>query len=117
MRKSVDVGLAALSVWLPLGGVALAQTARPDSAAVSKCITAAIQEDQADKVALLKRAMGGPSVGLLLEQRQQQERYCLKVAGCMVGDAVDPTSRNIFATSFASCIEQEVLNQYDARRK
>lgn len=114
MRAVLTAGAATLCCAL----AAVAQTPVPSQNELAKCMTAAVTENYAFKRSLFERQMATPPpwpIELLLEERRQQERHCLRVATCIAAAVAENVRPLLHAQQFSSCVEEEVMRQYNAR--
>jgi hypothetical protein len=109
-----------LAVGAALGGTAwtaAAQTA-PPTESQSACVGRVMQAYSVEKVARIRSGMiEMPSVDQIVGLRRSQENYCQKVTQCLSAPGDSTEAKLDRAKVFASCLERETLEQYDARRR
>lgn len=108
-------------VWLAavggMGGTAAAQ-ASPPTESQSACVGRVMQAYSAEKLARIKSGtIEMPSVDQMLSLRRSQENYCQKVTQCLADPGDSTEAKLDRARVFASCLERETMEQYDARRR
>lgn len=107
--------IASSCVLLCVTGSVSASTQGADDAK-TECATAAFKDYNKSKLALLTQA---PlmSVDTLLAQRRLEEQFCQRFAQCVFGQSPDQTHELPYRAAFASCLEDESLEKYDAVRR
>lgn len=79
--------------------------------ASSSCVGAAYSSFAKANMAILREGTPLMSVDATVEQRRLEENYCMKVASCTVGDAVDSIP---YRGAFSACLRDLAMEKYDA---
>jgi hypothetical protein len=112
--------LSWLAVAAALGGSAGAATAQtaPPAGGQEACLGRVTQAYNAEKLARVRSgSIEMPSVDQILSVRRSQENHCQKVTQCLADPGDSTEAKLDRAKVFASCLERETVEQYDARRR
>jgi hypothetical protein len=94
--------------------------AQPSPAAESQsaCLARVTQAYNVEKLARIRSgALEMPSVEQIVAVRRSQENHCQKVTQCLADPGDSTEAKLDRAKVFASCLERETMEQYDARRR
>jgi hypothetical protein len=109
MRCSFRV-LAASAISLAAGAAFEVQASRGDEAVKNSCSQAAFSEYIRENQAILASPESNPlkSVDAVIAQRRLQERFCIKISLCNIGDPTTNRSLDLpFRAAFSSCLRDE----------
>ena len=127
LRAGLPVGLAVgLAAGLPAALIAAlclsaAQAvAQPDRSKAARaeleCLSAARDDFQNSKLALLKQPPPR-TIPSIVSERRLEEEYCLRTARCVTKDAAGQTAEMQASIEFSNCLEELTLEKYDAKKR
>jgi hypothetical protein len=102
-------GVLAALAWVVSTSQSGAQDAKRD------CSVAALTAYTRENLELLQKDFPFMSVDTMILRRRLQEQYCLRFAQCLAADGAIKSLQ--VSTLFSSCLEDEALEQYDAKRR
>jgi hypothetical protein len=81
-----------------------------------ECLSAAREDFQNSRLALLKQPPPRTIQGIVSERRLEEE-YCLRTARCVTREAAGPTAEMQASMEFSNCLEELSLDKYDAKKR
>jgi len=99
-----------------MGGDRTSADPQNASTAQTECEVAAFNDYNKDNLTLLDEAPSMP-VDTLIAQRRLEEKFCKRFAQCSLKKTSDQLYELVYAAKFASCLEDESLEKYEAVRR
>jgi hypothetical protein len=115
-RKSMKMARACIA-FVVVFEILVLSTVLAASDEEQECAIAAFADYNNANLDLLTKDDLLPSVETLIAQRRLQEEYCLRSSKCSMGHIPEQGRDLVLRTKFASCLEEEALEKYEAIRK
>jgi len=123
LRAGLPVGLAAGLPAVLIAALCLSAAqavAQPDRSKAARaeleCLSAARDDFQNSKLALLKQPPPR-TIQSIVSERRLEDEYCLRTARCVTKDAAGQTAEMQASIEFSNCLEELTLEKYDAKKR